>query len=82
MDRKQLLWQMSAEQFAAFDVLLYLDTHPNDRNALQMYDKYLRNHMRYQREYENMAGPLTSDAAAHGSWRWVDDPWPWEREAN
>ncbi|MDR0324756.1 MAG: spore coat protein CotJB [Oscillospiraceae bacterium] len=82
MDRKQLLWQMGAEQFAAFDVQLYLDTHPHDRSALHLFHSYHRNHQRYKREYEAKFGPLSADAAINEPWRWVSDPWPWEREAN
>ena len=82
MDRRQMLWQMTAEQFAAFDVQLYLDTHPHDRQALSLFDKYQRSSQRFRREFENMYGPITADAAIYDSWRWVNDPWPWEREAN
>ena len=82
MDKKQLLWQMTAEQFAAFDVQLYLDTHPHDRNALTLLEKYQKNYMSYKKQYESAYGPITSDAMAYDSWRWVNNPWPWEREAN
>jgi spore coat protein JB len=83
MDRQRLLWQMTAEQFAAFDVQLYLDTHPADRHAMNLYEKHLGNHRQYKRDYEAAVGPVTPDtAAANGAWRWVENPWPWEREAN
>ena len=82
MDRRKMLWQMTAEQFAAFDTQLYLDTHPHDRNALNLFDRYQRSSQRARREYEHMAGPLTADSAIYDTWRWVNDPWPWEREAN
>jgi spore coat protein JB len=77
-----MLWQMTADQFAAFDVQLYLDTHPYDRNALNLFNKYQRSYQRAKREFENMHGPLSADTAEHHSWRWVESPWPWEREAN
>ena len=83
MDRRQSLWQMTAEQFAAFDVQLYLDTHPYDRNALRLFDSYQKNYQRNRKEFEAKYGPVSADTAAlHDSWRWVNDPWPWEREAN
>ena len=81
-NRRNLLWQMTAEQFAAFDVQLYLDTHPNDRHAMGLFNKYQENHQKLKREYEALAGAITSDTATDESWRWVDNPWPWEREAN
>lgn len=83
MDRRQqLLWQMTAEQFAAFDTQLYLDTHPHDTNAVQMLNNYRNNFSALRARYESMYGPISSDSAAGGAWTWVDNPWPWEREAN
>ena len=81
-DRAIMLRQYAAEQFAAFDVQLYLDTHPNDRSALDLFDKYQKNAQKYKKEFEGMYGPLSSDSAMYGSWRWVEEPWPWEREFN
>ena len=82
MDKKQALWQMTAEQFAAFDTQLYLDTHPNDRLALQMFNNYQKNYMEYKKEYETLYGPVIANNTTNGSWDWVKNPWPWEKEAN
>ncbi|MCL1807892.1 MAG: spore coat protein CotJB [Oscillospiraceae bacterium] len=82
MDRRQHLWHMTAEQFAAFDVQLYLDTHPGDRNALHLFNSFQNNYQRARKEFEAKYGPLSADAAEQDSWCWVNDPWPWEREAN
>ena len=83
MDRRRLLWQMTAEQFAAFDMLLYLDTHPNDNKALQMFNNYMKNAEAYKKEYEALYGPISSDSGSSAtSWDWIRDPWPWEKEAN
>ena len=81
-DRKQLLWQMTAQQFAAFDTQLYLDTHPGDNDALQTFNQYRQAHSKYRSEYESKFGPISSDNTESGAWSWVNDPWPWEREAN
>ncbi|MCL2003283.1 MAG: spore coat protein CotJB [Oscillospiraceae bacterium] len=82
MNRTQQLWQMTADQFSAFDTQLYLDTHPHDRNALNLFNKYQRSHQRARKDFEAAHGPLSSDMESYDSWRWVNDPWPWEREAN
>lgn len=82
MDRRQLLWQMTAEQFAAFDTQLYLDTHSHDQRALQMFNNYRNAYAKLRTEFESMFGPISSDNTAGGSWEWLNDPWPWEREAN
>jgi spore coat protein JB len=82
MDRKQLLWKMTAEQFAAFDTQLYLDTHQRDRAALQMFNNYQKAFMAHKREYESLYGPIGAEGSAGEEWNWLDDPWPWEKEAN
>ena len=83
MDRRSLLWQMTAEQFAAFDVQLYLDTHPNDIVALEMFQNYLSNFTEYKNQFESMFGPIYSDSAVNNDmWMWIENPWPWEVEAN
>ena len=82
MGNNQLLWQMTAQQFAAFDVHLYLDTHPNDRTALQMFRNYREAYQKLEKEYEAMYGPVSASRAARETWEWLKDPWPWEKEAN
>ena len=83
MDRSQMLWQMTAEQFAAFDIQLYLDTHPADTIALQLLNRYRTNFEEYKKQYVAMFGPLNpEDAVNSEKWDWIDDPWPWEMEAN
>ena len=82
MGNNQLLWQMTAQQFAAFDTHLYLDTHQHDKTALQMYRNYQKAYESLAKEYEELYGPLSAGSAAKGTWEWIKDPWPWEREAN
>ena len=65
--------------FAVTETVLYLDTHPFDDRVLQLHNEYasrLENLMeKYQREY----GPLVhSFPAAERSWRWIEEPWPWD----
>jgi spore coat protein JB len=88
MEKTQLLWQLAAYQFASFDVQLYLDTHPYDQTACQIFEKYLHTWHQMKSKYEASYGPLSADTA-NGSacsrdlaWAWLTDPWPWEKEAN
>ena len=80
MDDKQvLLNRIQICDFVLTEVNLYLDTHPNDKAALDYYKKHLdmRNeaHALYVKKY----GPLTSgDYDGGPTWNWVDGPWPWQ----
>ncbi len=82
MTRSELLNMVSANEFAAFDTQLYLDTHPTDKVAMQMFNNYTSEYKRLAKEYESQYGPLDSANATNGTWKWIDNPWPWEREAN
>ena len=42
-EREQLLKKLSAYAFAAYDWNLYLDTHPNDTDAIAMFRKMADN---------------------------------------
>ena len=78
-NRQQLLQKLTAQQFAAFDMQLYLDTHPWDEKALRMFNAYHTAVDEYRQEYELRYGPLSADTVTDGSWDWIADPWPWER---
>lgn len=64
--------------FALDDVILYLDTHPTDVEALNYY--YHIKSMRDEavNNYETSFGPLFSHQVNIDGWTWNNDPWPWE----
>ncbi len=79
MSRERLLREVMALDFALIDLGLYLDTHPCDQRALNLFNNYAQSAMALRREYERLYGPLTQNSAATGfRWTWIDEPWPWE----
>ena len=79
--REELLKKIMECKFAVNDLALYLDTHPNDRRALQMHNMHVEELKEKMKEYENRFGPLTIEAQMN-RWQWVEDKWPWERGYN
>lgn len=81
-EREQLLRRLSGAQFAAWEMHMFLDTHPNDVQALTSYQKYHAKAQAILREYEQAYGPLRSGASVYGDkrWEWLNSPWPWESE--
>ena len=66
--------------FAIQELALYLDTHREDREALEQYRAYQQ---MYRRVAEAHGRPLTHMAPGKGEeYQWLDDPWPWEYAAN
>ena len=73
--RDAALRKLSAAQFAAWDLHLYLDTHPWDTQALGAFEQATARAARLRTEYEDAYGPLTVSAAGAG---WCKGPWPWD----
>lgn len=76
-----LLQQLSAAQFAAHEMNLYLDTHNDDAKAFSLYKKYLKAAHELREQYERECGPLNvRDIYGSSSFEWLNEPWPWENE--
>lgn len=83
MNRDELLKQLTILDFMAVDLQLYLDTHPEDQEALEKYNQTVMQADTLRAEYENKYGPLFSFRSVGGcKYRWVEDPWPWENKFN
>ena len=76
----ELLTYIDALSFAMIDLNLYLDVNPNDREALELFNKYRIQNQEYKKQYESKYGPflLSSDALNSYPWAWNNSPWPWE----
>ncbi len=82
-NNNDLMNRMLGYRFAAYDMLLYLDTHPEDKKAFEMYKELVCRAKNTMAEYEKVNGPLTGFAsAANEAFDWLNSSWPWEREAN
>ena len=68
--------------FAINDLGLYLDTHRDDKEALELYRSYQRMYSEGKKKYEKEYGPLVKSTPREGSFCWLNDPWPWEYAAN
>ena len=68
--------------FVIQELALYLDTHRDDQEALELYRGYQRLYDEGRATYEKMCGPLNHTSLGEGSYRWLDDPWPWEYARN
>lgn len=81
-DKKNLQNEIMTLNFAINDLVLYLDTHPNDKKAIEMHNEYSNKVVKLTEKYQEKYGPLTVnfDSSAN-SWDWIDNPWPWERGA-
>lgn len=78
--REQLAFFITKVRFALIDISLFLDTHPEDSEALAQYHKLNKMYNDAMEEYARAYGPLMQrdTASCDERWKWVDQPWPWE----
>lgn len=78
-DMLALLKEIMAVDFAVYELGLFLDTHPNERRALEDHNKYARRAQQLKATYEEKFGPLRIDSVSGVfPYRYISDPWPWE----
>ena len=72
------LTQLQALEFVVLELGTYLDTHPDDMEAFELFKQYSAMEQSAKAAYEAKFGPITKTSAAAGSsYRWLQDPWPW-----
>jgi len=76
------LTELQTLAFVIQELALYLDTHRDDMEALEMYRAYQEMQHKCMMEYSRTCGPLDHKIPGEGPYRWLDDPWPWEYAAN
>lgn len=81
-EQAELLTYIDALCFACIDLGLYLDLYPDDKNTIELFNKYREQKKQYEKEYESKYGPLylSSDALNTYPWAWSKSPWPWQNK--
>jgi len=57
--------------FVCLELRLYLDTHPDDKNALEYYKHYRKKFLDLKEKFDESQEQGTLNS-------WVYNPWPWE----
>ena len=76
--RAEMIKKIKEYKFSIIELGLYLDTHPDDKKALCMHRDYCNKYKKLADEYQKIYGPLTIMFPCN-KWRWLEEPWPWER---
>ena len=82
-NRMQLLQEINEVSLAVNDILLFLDTHPCDKKAMDFYKDTAYRRRELMTLYAREFGPLTVDDALESdgdTWKWMEQPFPWEQE--
>ncbi len=71
--------ELMALHFVTEEIGLYLDTHPNDKDALDMLKSLNILMQEGQERFVKLFGPQTiMDITSGDEFTWLHNPWPWE----
>ena len=77
------LVELMALDFAIQELGLYLTTHAQDQEALQLYWSYVQLGKEGREKYQAQYGPLLeTDLTPEDGFSWLNDPWPWDLGGN
>lgn len=76
--KEELLKEIQSLYFAITDLALYLNTHPTDEKALCLHQEYSNRLKDLKDKYQRAFGPLSIYYPCN-KWKWLNNPWPWER---
>ena len=74
--------ELQTMSFALQELALYLDTHRDDKEALELYRNMQTMYAQCRMQYEKTYGPLTHMSPVGEEYKWLSDPWPWEYAMN
>ena len=74
----EALLELMALDFAIDELGLYLVTHADDKEVLDLYWKYIALAKEGRARYQEQYGPLTQTEITEGGYKWLNDPWPWD----
>ena len=77
------LVELMALDFAIHELGMYLVTHAEDQEVLQLYWSYIKLSQEGREKYQKMYGPLMkTDLTPEDGFAWIKDPWPWDVGGN
>lgn len=80
MTQQQMLKKLQELSFALVELNLFLDTHPDNVKARELYNAYSAQMRDLRKEYFENYGPTMNFGVcpAGDSFSWINSPWPWE----
>ena len=76
-EKSELMTKIQKLAFAKVEAELFLDTHPECRQALEYFKEVVKNLKEATEEYSAKYGPITSAGVEGDKWTWADGAWPW-----
>jgi len=79
-EKEKKLYDIMGLCFAITDLNLYLDLYPDDQECFRILKQYIAEEKKLKDEFSKMYGPLTINGDVGNSYKWLENPWPWDNE--
>lgn len=79
-EQQKMMREYQIADFCVHEAVLFLDTHPENKKAMEYYRKAQAKLESVLKTYEAKFGPITADAVKSMGWNWITTPWPWQKE--
>ena len=78
-ENEKLLTRLQICDFVLLETNIFLDSHPDNKDALDYFKRYNELRKEIAAEYMEKYGPITAkDSKTTDTWTWIDMPWPWQ----
>lgn len=83
MSRDEMLKRITELDFFIIDLHLYLNTHPDDSEAITLYNDCVMQVKELRDQYNMHYGMLlANNSTSKQPWQWINNPWPWQKNYN
>ncbi|WDV46748.1 spore coat protein CotJB [Clostridiaceae bacterium M8S5] len=76
--QKEDLKRLMEIDFSLLEMNLFLDTHPNDKDAIELHNSLTQKCMHLRYNYVCKYGPLSNEDMSPCPYQYISSPWPWE----
>ncbi len=78
-DQENMMNAVYTNGFAVDEARLFLDTHPDSKEAMDYYQQKIELYQKAMQNYEATYGPISQNGGImDGRWAWAENPFPWE----
>ena len=79
-EQEYAMKRLQMYNFSMAEAVLFLDSHPDNKEAIEFFNKYQKLTRQALKDYTEKYGPVTADNMPENKaqWQWVKGPWPWE----
>lgn len=73
-EREKLLKRIAAEDFAVIELHMFMDSHPNNKEAAMKLKEHDMKSQMLRKEFEETYGPLMANQIQANRWAWISEP--------